>query len=175
MMTVLQTKLMQTLVLDPGGFLRSSTRLPVFGIVASVTLWGGSRFGMAGGDLECFLAERGPQNIIFRSKVQATRMNCGRSLFSPQPGWFEYAMPGYGSWGGERMSGSAMKRGARWQGTPRSDVRSGAARIRCYVHIIDLEVDPTFVIYKCYIMLIKKGWCLIDPLYCFTVTKVCAF
>ena len=77
-----------------------------------VTLWGGSRFGAAGGDLECFLTEGGPRNIIFRSEVQAIRTYCDRSLFSPQLSWFEYAMPGFGSWRGEHMSGSVMERGA---------------------------------------------------------------
>ena len=75
-------------------------------------IWGGSRSGATGGDLECFLTERGPRNIIFRSEVQATRTYCGRTLFSSQLGWFEYAMPSYGSWKGEEMSGSVMERGA---------------------------------------------------------------
>ena len=57
-----------------------STHLFVFGNVARVALWGGSRFGAAGGDL---LTEGGPRNIILRSGVQATRTYCGRSLFSP--------------------------------------------------------------------------------------------
>ena len=60
----------------------------------------------------CF-TEEGPRIIIFRSEVQAFRTYWPvRSLVSPQPGWFEYTMPGYGSWGYERMSGSALKPGA---------------------------------------------------------------
>ena len=59
-----------------------------------------------------FSTKKGPRNIIIRSEIQATRTYCGRSLFSPQPGWLEYTMPGYGNWGSERMSGSAMERGA---------------------------------------------------------------
>ena len=49
--------------------------------MAGVSLWGSSRFGVAGGDLERCLTEGGPRNIIFRSEVQATRTYCGRSLF----------------------------------------------------------------------------------------------
>ena len=90
-------------------FYRSSPYLPVFGNVARVDLWGGSRFEATGGDLERFLTG-GPRDITFRSEVQATRMYCGQSLYSPQPGWFEYAMPGYGSW-----------RVNRCQGAPRSE------------------------------------------------------
>ena len=61
------------------------------------------------------------------------------------------------------MSGSVMERGARRQGTPQSGVQSGAERFRCFLHIVDLEVDPPFAIYKCG-MLILKEWC--SPLYC---------
>ena len=42
-------------------------------------------------------------NYPFRSEVQKFRTYCGRSLFSPQLGWFEYVMPGYGR--SELMSG----------------------------------------------------------------------
>ena len=108
--------------------------------------------------------------ILFRSELQAFRTSCGRSLVSPQPGWFEYAMPGYGSWGYERMSESAMKPGARWQSNPQSGVRSGAERICCFLHIVDLEVNLLSAIYRFSIMLIDKGWCFVDPLYCSTVT-----
>ena len=60
--------------------------------------------------VECFLTEGGPRNIVFQSEIQATRTYFGRSLFSPQLGWFQYAMPGYGR--GKQMSGSVMEQGA---------------------------------------------------------------
>ena len=100
-----------------------------------------------------------------RGTVQANRTYCDRSLFSPQLGWFEYAMPVYGSWRGEHMPGSIMERGAGRQRTPRSGMRSGAERIRCFLHTVDLEGNPPFAIYKCG-MLNLKGWCSL--LFCYT-------
>ena len=50
-------------------------------------------------------------------------------------------------------------------------MRSGAERIRWFLHIVDLEVNPPFAIYKCGIMLILKRRYLIDPLY-FCIVRV---
>ena len=103
----------------------------------------------------------GPQNVIFRSDLQATHTYCGRSLFSPQPGWFVPCR----AMGAERVNGC---QGTPWseeldeKGTPRSAwwrVRSGAERIRDFLHIVNM-VNPSFIIYyKCGIMLILKCWC----------------
>ena len=79
--------------------------------MARVVLGRGSQSGATGGDLNCFFTEGGPRDIIFRSEIQATRTYCGRSLFSPQLDWFEYPMPGYGSWRDEHISGSVMELG----------------------------------------------------------------
>ena len=44
------------------------------------------------------------------------------------------------------------------------ELRSGAERIHRFLHIGN-TINPSFTIYKCDIMLIQMGWCLIDPLY----------
>ena len=69
--------------------------------------WGGSGFGVAGGDPESSSCRRGTDGSftphVFRSIT-----------VSPQPGWFENAMPSatvrdYLSYRGERMSGNSME------------------------------------------------------------------
>ena len=65
-------------------FYRSFPRLLVFGNVARVVWWEGSRFEAAGGDLERFLTEKGPRNILFPSEV--SNLFVLRSIgVSPQP------------------------------------------------------------------------------------------
>ena len=86
---------MQTLMFDPGGF---KGRLRAYPYLRTWrTLLCGDFFFFSG----VFFTEGGPRSILFRSELQAFRTSCGRSLVSPQPGWFKYAMPGYGSWGYE--------------------------------------------------------------------------
>ena len=50
--------------------------------------------------LERFLVEGWLRSHKLAEVAQANHLSpayCGRSLFSLQLGWFEYAMPGYGS------------------------------------------------------------------------------
>ena len=108
---VIETKTGQNLIFNPGGFTGRLRACPfvrmwralLCGEVFRLGSWWYPR-------VQCFLAEEDPQNTISRSEVRATRTYCGRSLFSPQLGWFECAMPGYGR--GEQMPGSVMERGA---------------------------------------------------------------
>ena len=71
---------------DPGGLIFFSTRLPVFGNVARVAMWGGSRFGVAGGDSESSSCRRGAGGSFTPHVLRSV-------TFSPQPGWFENVMP----------------------------------------------------------------------------------
>ena len=76
---VIETKSRQPLVFDPYGLTGRLHLLPIFGNVARVALWGGSRSGAAGGDLECFFTEEDPRNII--SGVRCKHSYVLRSCF----------------------------------------------------------------------------------------------
>ena len=87
-----------------------STRLPAFGNVARVALWGGSRFGVAGGDPESSSCRRAAGESFTPYVLRSVTV-------SPQPGWFKNVMPSmtardYLSYGGEWLLGNAMKREA---------------------------------------------------------------
>ena len=78
---------------DPGGSVSRLHACPFLGAWRTLLCGEVMRFGVAGGDLECFVlagrmtrelscrTEGGPRNIIFRSKVQAIRTYCGRLRF----------------------------------------------------------------------------------------------
>ena len=61
----------------------------------------------------------------------------------------------------EKLDSKELHGAAWWR------LRSGAERTHCFLYIVN-TVNPSFIICKCGIMLILKGWCLIDPLYCCT-------
>ena len=114
-MKVLQTKSMQTLVFDPGGFNGRLRACPFWGtwralLCGEVLVW-----GPAGGDLgRCWHTE--DLNIIF-NRGQAIRIDCGRSLFPPKVRLIRGVVKisdGTRLWelGGKRMSGNVMKQGA---------------------------------------------------------------
>ena len=100
---------MQTLVFDSGGFkgrLYPNARC----FVRRLSL------RAAGGDLQHFLTEEDPRNIIIPGEVRATHTYCGRLLFlrshADTRNRQSPTARGYLSNGGGRMSANALERGA---------------------------------------------------------------
>ena len=116
-MKVLQTKSMQTLVFDPGGLkvcLRASPFLETWRALLC-----GEIFVRALDETAAFIGKWMTRSHHVAEEVQAiiyaVRIAVETAV-SPQPGWFKNVMPsttarGYLSYGGERMSWSAIEQG----------------------------------------------------------------
>ena len=121
---------------------RSSTRLPVFGTVARVTLWGGFRLGAEWySRLERFW-QKEDLECHFPREVQAIRYVLRSIVVSPESGWFEgvakvrqhAAMEAAGMRVCQGMPWSKKLNGKKFHGVAWWQVRSGVGWIRSFLH-----------------------------------------